>query len=119
MSTPDKDSSSKQTDPGLPVGVWITRCQIFQLADGSYLLKPKRPKLRASARETAKATGVSCKTLARLAESGFIRCARITDRLPMYYPAEVEAFIRQTEQDPDYWTKDRKKQYGLGRERRK
>ena len=97
------------------VGVWVTRCQVLKLADGSFLLKPKKPVLRASAQETAKATGVSRKTLARLAEAGFIRCAKITDRLPMYYPAEVEAFIRSTEKDPDYWTLERKKQYELGR----
>ena len=113
------DTTAKQTatppPPGIPVGVWITRCQVFQLADGSYLLKPKKPIMRASAKETSRATGLSCKTLARLAEAGFIRCCKPTERLIMYYPAEVEAFIRETEKDPDYWTPERRRQYGLGR----
>lgn len=118
MNTTEATPEKATPLPGIPVGTWITRCQVFALADGSYLLKPKKPVLRASARDTAKATGISAKTLARLAEAGFVRCCRPTERLPMYYPAEVEAFIRVTERDPDYWTPERRRQYGLGRVRR-
>lgn len=120
MTTTTEATPEKATPlPGIPVGVWITRCQVFALADGSFLLKPKRPVLRAGAKDTSKLTGLSSKTLARLAEAGFIRCCWPTARMPMYYPAEVEAFIRETEKDPDYWTSERRRQYGLGRLRKK
>jgi hypothetical protein len=87
------------------------------LADGSILLKPQKPELRATARQTAKQTHISQKTLARLAESGFIRCARVTPGLILYYPAEVEAFIKTVEENPDFWTPERRRQYGLARKK--
>ncbi len=66
-------------------GLWYFPPLVMQLADGSYLLKPGRPIQRATARETAKMTKLSPKTLARLAEAGFIRRAMPTPMLPMYY----------------------------------
>lgn len=102
-----------------PQGTWVPRYLTLMLADGSILLKPQKPELRATARQTAKQTHISQKTLARLAESGFIRCARVTpgNGLLLYYPAEVETFIKTVEEDPDFWTPARRSQYGLARKK--
>jgi hypothetical protein len=100
-----------------PQGTWVPRYLMLQLADGSILMKPQKPELRSNAKQTSRMTGVSQKTLARLAESGFIRCASITpgSGLRLYYPGEVEAFIKKVEDDPDFWTPARRAQYGLAR----
>lgn len=108
MTPPDKVS---------PQGTWVPRYLTLMLADGSILLKPQKPELRATARQTAKQTHISQKTLARLAESGFIRCARVTPGLILYYPAEVEQFIAKVEANPDFWTPSRRAQYGLARKK--
>jgi hypothetical protein len=102
-----------------PQGTWVPRYLTLMLADGSILMKPQKPELRSTAKQTAKMTGVSQKTLARLAESGFIRCAPVTpgSGLRLYYPAEVEAFIKTVEEDPDFWTPARCAQYGLARKK--
>jgi hypothetical protein len=83
----------------------------MHLADGSFLIKPLKPSLRAAAKVTAKLTGVSLKKLRVLAEAGFIRVARPTPGSTYYYPQEIEAFILQTEADPDYWNKVRMATY--------
>ena len=114
---PEAPSTENARKPS--AGLWYFPPLVMQLADGSYLLKPGRPIQRATARETAKMTKLSPKTLARLAEAGFIRRAMPTPRLPMYFPAEVIRFIRQTEKDPDFWTEERRKQFGLARLRKK
>ncbi len=99
-------------------GTWVPRYLSLLLADGSILLKPQKPVLRVSAKQAAKMTHTSVQTLARLADSGFIRCSRPTDKLRMYYPGEIEEFIRKTEEDPDFWTPERRRQYGLARKKK-
>jgi hypothetical protein len=105
----------KETEHG---GTWVPRYLPLMLADGSILLKPQKPVLRVPAKKAAKMTHMSVQTLARLADSGFIRCSRPTDKLRLYYPAEIEEFIRRTEEDPDFWTPERRRQYGLARNRK-
>lgn len=87
----------------------------MQLVDGSTLIKPGKPVLMMGAREAAKYTRLSTKTLARLAESGFIRVALPTPRIPMYFPGEIMDFIQETIDNPDYWTDERRRQYGMAR----
>ena len=94
-----------------PEATWITPHRVMELPDGSILIKRGKPIQRASGTVTSKLTGVSLKTLLNLAEAGFIRVARPTPGSSFYYPAEVEAFIQQTEADPDFWTKVRRDAY--------
>jgi len=99
---------------------WFTPIKVMQMPDGSFLLRPGKPIQRASIEQTSKWTGVSKKTLRRLAESGFIRCARVTAARHYYYPGEIEEFIAKTEADPDYWTPERIQHYlGVRRLREK
>ena len=106
MNTPPKNTLQ---------GAWTIPYTFMTLADGSYLIKPGKPILHASAKQTAKMTNLSPKTLARLAESGFIRVAFPTPRIPQYFPQEVMAFIQKTIDEPNYWTAARRAQYGLAR----
>ena len=102
-------------DPCIPPnskeGVWVIHTKVLHLADGSMLVKPLKPCLRASAKLTEKLTGVSLKKLRALAEAGFIRVARPTPGSTLYYPQEIEAFILRTEADPDFWNKPRQAAY--------
>jgi hypothetical protein len=102
-------------DPSIPPGckesVWVIHAKVLHLADGSFLIKPLKPVLRATAKRTAELTGVSLKKLRVLAEAGFIRVARPTLGSTFYYPQEIEAFILQTEADPDFWNKVRTATY--------
>lgn len=95
-------------DPG---ETWLVPAVKLMLADGSCLIKPGRPVLRATSNRTAQLTGVSKKNLSLLAEVGYIRRARPTPQTVFYYPGEVEEFIRQTEEDPDFWNDVRRKAY--------
>ncbi len=75
------------------------------------LLKPQKPVRRGTAKQVSKWTGIPKKCLRRLAQSGFIRESRPTINTIFYYPAEIEDFIQQTEQDPDFWTPQRRREY--------
>jgi len=94
--------------PGI---TWFVPTKIMALPDGGFYVKCLKPVQRASAAVTAKLTGVSIKNLRNLAEAGFIRSAHPTPKSVLYYPGEVEDFIRQTETDPAYWTKVRRDAY--------
>ena len=83
----------------------------MELPDGSILIKRGKPIQRATATATSKMTGISLKNLRILADVGFIRCARPTVSSTFYYPGEIEAFIKQTEDDPAFWTKVRRDAY--------
>jgi hypothetical protein len=104
--TPDPSISPHGQD-----SVWIIHTKVLHMADGSILIKPLKPCLRATAKVTEKLTGVSLKKLRVLAEAGFIRVARPTPGSTLYYPQEIEAFILQTEADPDFWNKVRMAAY--------
>lgn len=97
-------------DPS-PEAVWFTPTRVMELPDGSILIKRGKPIQRANARTTSRMTGVSLRTLRILADVGYIRCARPAPGSVFYYPAEVEAFIRQTEDDPAFWSKVRRDAY--------
>lgn len=99
------------TDPA----TYYTPTIRLTLADGSVLLKHGKPVVRATAGLVSKWTGLSRKTLQRLAESGFISVAKVTPTTFLYYPAEVEDFIATVAADPEYWTPARKREYQLAR----
>lgn len=90
---------------------WIIHAQVVQLGDGSLLIKPQKPRLRAPAKLTSRLTGISLKNLRILSESGFIRCAKPSPGTCFYYPLEIEDFIQQTEADPAFWSKVRRATY--------
>lgn len=71
----------KPTAPTPQQGSWYIPYRLMQLADGSTLVKPLKPVQVMSARETSKFLGISTKTLARLAESGFIPKTEIEPRI--------------------------------------
>lgn len=104
-------TAAAMPDPDEPSGVWFTPVRVMTLPDGSTLLKPGKPVHRASANQTSKLTGVSPKNLRSLAEAGFIRRAMPTPGSTLYYPGEVEAFIAQTEADPNFWNRVRTAAY--------
>ena len=107
------------TAPTPPEGSWYIPYRLMQLADGSTLVKPLKPVQIMSARETAKFLKLSTKTLARLAESGFIRVRLGSPRIPQYFPGEIIEFLDQTIENPDFWTPERRAQYGLARRKKK
>ena len=86
-----------------------------QLTDGSTLLRPQKAIQRAQAPVVAKAFGLSSKTLFRLAEAGHITSARVTKSCTFYYPGEIEEFIQKMQREPDYWTPQRCREFGLTR----
>ncbi len=97
---------------------WYTPTLVMRLPDGSALLKPCKPIQRATGKQVAKWTGVSVATLRRLAETGFIRVAKVTKVKHLYYPGEVEEFIAKTEADPDFWDDVKVKAYLSARKMR-
>jgi hypothetical protein len=90
---------------------WYTPSIVLRLAGGETLIKPGKPVQRGTARQVSKWTGISTKTLDRLAEAGFIRASKPTPWLLFYYPAEVEEFIAKTEADPDFWSRHKRQAY--------
>lgn len=109
-SAPDEDPPPH----GICPGHWYIPWLELKLADGTILLKPQKPLRRGTANQVSKWTGIPKKCLRRLAQSGFITEARPTINTLFYYPAQIESFIRQTEQDPDFWNAKRRREY-LGR----
>ena len=102
-------------EPEIP---WIIPALRLHLADGSTLVRPCKAVQRGTAVQVAKWTGVSTKTLARLAEAGFIRASKPTPWLLLYYPGEIEEFIVKTEADPDFWSKVKRAAYITSRKLR-
>jgi hypothetical protein len=96
-------------------GGWYIPCRQHKLADGTFLIKPGKPVQRGTTNQVAKATGIGYKTLIRLADAGFLRRAQPSPGLSFFYYAEVEALIRRTERDPDFWTTVRREAYLTGR----
>lgn len=95
-------------------GTWIIPAKVTHLPDGSTLLKPCPAILRSTASQTTVLTGVHRKTLAALADCGLIRRERPSPNQSFYYPADVEALLRQTREDPDFWNEVRTKAYLRG-----
>lgn len=108
MPTPHQHDDLK----GVP---WYIPTITLHLADGSTLIKPCKAIQRAQAKTTAKYFGISTRTLSLLAEAGEIRSSRVSPSLTFYYPGEIEDFIKKMEENPDYWTPQRRRQYGLVR----
>lgn len=97
-------------DPSDPT-VWFTPTRVMMLPDGSTLIKPGKPVLRTTAAKTSELTGISLKNLRNLSECGLIRCARPTPFVTFYYPGEIEAFVKRTEDDPAFWDKVKRDAY--------
>ena len=95
-------------------GIWYLPVRSVKMPDGTYKIFPGCPIRRGTVAEVSKATGVARKTLAALAEAGFIRRARPSPNQSFYYFTEVEEHIRKTEDDPDYWNEVRKRAYLTG-----
>ncbi len=93
---------------------WYIPASIMQLADGTTMVKPGRAILRARAARTAALTGVSRHVLHNLAECGYIRRCQPSPEGTCYYPGEVEAFIRRTEEEPGFWNQVRIRAYLRG-----
>lgn len=113
---PDDDKEKKNPLEDAPWFVPVTK---VKLADGTYLLKTGKPFQRAQAGVCAKVFNISTKTLMLLGEAGHIRRARVSPMIFLYYPGEIEEFIRRMEEDPDYWTPQRRREYGLIRDGKK
>lgn len=92
---------------------WHIPVLTLHLADGSSLMKPQKAIQRGQAKQVAKAFGISLRTLSLLAEAGHIRAARVGPQLTFYYPGEIDEFFAKMEREPDYWTPQRRREYGL------
>lgn len=95
---------------------WIIPAVRVQLPDGSTLVRPGKAVQRGTASQVAKWTGLSTKTLGRLADAGLIRRIMATPSHHMYYPGDVEELMQATVDDPDWWTPERKRLYFEARE---
>lgn len=93
---------------------WFIPHSVMQLADGTTMIKPGRAILRARASRVTALTGVSRHVLAALADCGLIRRCQPSPEGTCYYPGEVEAFIRRTEEEPDFWNSVRTRAYLRG-----
>jgi hypothetical protein len=100
-----------QTPDNVP---WYIPATTVKLADGSTLVKPGKAIQRATAAETARMTGVHRLVLHALADCGLLRRALPSPKNSFFYPGEVEALIRRTETDPDFWNSVRRKAYLQG-----
>ncbi|MEO5915590.1 MAG: hypothetical protein ABIS50_15255 [Luteolibacter sp.] len=94
---------------------WYTPTIVLRLAGNETLLKPGKPVQRGTAAQVSKWTGISTKTLRRMAEAGIIRESKPTPWLIFYYPGEVEELIAKTEADPAFWNEVRRAAYIEGR----
>lgn len=106
------DETKTGTDALKSVPHFIPAVRV-QLPDGSTLIRPGKAIQRAQAHIVAKAFGLSTKTLLRLAEAGHIRSARVTPSTTFYYPGEIEDFIQKMEDNPDFWTPKRRREFGM------
>lgn len=97
---------------------WIIPAITVQLPDGSTLVKPGKAIQRANSSRTSAITGVHRKTLTALADCGLIRRERPSPGQVFYYPADVEALLRQTSEDPDFWTTVRTRAFLTGKDLR-
>lgn len=105
---PDTEKSSDES-------IWFIPPTIVQLADGVTMIKPGKAIQRASPAHTEKLTGVSIRSLSQLADCGLIRRVRPTPGTIWYYPAEIVALIKRTEEDPDFWDEVRRDAYLTGK----
>ena len=112
---PNREPSKALPAPEIP---WLIPTLKIHLADGSTLVKACKAVQRGTAVQVSKWTGISTKTLARLADAGFIRASKPTPWLVLYYPGEIEEFIRKTEADPDFWIKVKRDAYITSRKLR-
>ncbi|MBK1884141.1 hypothetical protein JIN85_17100 [Luteolibacter pohnpeiensis] len=93
---------------------WVVPAKTVALGDGTFLIKPGKPVLRARATVVANMTGISLRTLCALADCGLIRRVSPSPRNPLYYPGEVEALLARTEAEPDFWNDVRSKAFLTG-----
>lgn len=98
-----------------PESRWIIPANVVHLPDGSTLVKPGKAVLRATGSRTAALTGVHKKTLAALADCGLITRERPSPGKCFFYPGEVEALLKKTGADPDYWNEVRTRAYLTGK----
>ena len=80
-------------------------CQKVPLDDGRWVITPMEPNMRCRTEDTVAITGIPAKTLYRLAEAGFIRCARLTEGMAFFWPMEIEELIERVANDPAYASK--------------
>lgn len=100
--------------PKTPEPHYYIPAKRIQLPDGSTLIKPGKAIQRCKTSEASRMLGIHTKVLHALADCGLITRASPSPGSHFFYPAEVEAFIRQTEADPDYWTRVRRIAYLKG-----
>ena len=97
-----------------PKSTWVIPATAVQLPDGSTLVKPGKAVQRATAAHTAKITGVPQWTLSALADCGLITREQPSPKKFNYFPAEVEAFLKRTIEEPGFWNEVRIKAFLKG-----
>jgi hypothetical protein len=93
---------------------WFIPAITVKLLDGSTLVKPGKAIQRATTTTTAKMTGIHRHVLNALADCGLIRRAQPSPGHCYFYPGEVEALIKRTEADPNFWNEVRRQAYLKG-----
>ena len=86
-------------------GTFTFPCRKVPLDDGRWVLIPMEPNMRCRTEDTVAITGIPAKTLYRLADAGFIRCARMTENISFFWPMEIEELIERVANDPAYASK--------------
>ena len=97
---------------------WVIPAISVQLPDGSTLVKPGKAIQRATIQRAAKITGVHRKTLHALADCGLLRRERPSPGQSFFYPGEIEALLKKTAEDPEFWNTVRTKAFLSGKDLR-
>lgn len=71
--------------------------------DGSYLVRPGKPVGKLSLSAAAKRAGLSRTTLWRLYDCGLVAGERPSPRKILIYADSLEAHLKGTREDPEYW----------------
>lgn len=111
--------SKKATQLPLPLsypdsGNWFIPIKRIKVDERTWALRLGQPVQLGSSYDVSKTTGIGRRILKRLAQLGYIREAKPSPFLSMYYYSEVLAFIDRTTQDPHFWTQVRREAYIKG-----
>ena len=83
-------------------GHWVFPAVKTKLPDGRWLIAPGEPQLRVRTAEAVRMTGLSSKTLHRLADAGFVRRVTMSAHIVFWWPGEIEAMIERAASDDGF-----------------
>jgi len=105
--SPNAEQFKRMRNPSIAIerATFTFPCRKVALNDGRWVLIPMEPNMRCRTEDTVAITGIPAKTLYRLAQAGFIRCARMTENIAFFWPMEIEELIERVANDPAFAAK--------------